>query len=171
VRERVEHVRDGDDAPDDRDALAGKAAGVSAAVPPLVVRCGDHRGHLQHGGAAARQQPRAERRVGLHRITLFGREPSTLEQDAVRDRDLADIVQRRSFAQTPDLLATKSQADGDIGGEHSDTFGVLGGLVVAVLDRWCAHGDDVPAKGRRRAPCGVLVDECTSGGALGSSVA
>ena len=43
--------------------------------------------------------------------------------------------QGRRVAQTTDLLGAMSQADGDLGGEHADAFGVLGGLVVAVGDR------------------------------------
>jgi len=72
--------------------------------------------------------------VGLHRPALVLAEASGLEQDAVRYRDLADVVKRRCFAQPPDLHRAQSEPRADLGGEDADALGVLEGAVVAVLD-------------------------------------
>ncbi len=135
VCERVEHVRDGDHAPDQRYALAGESARVAAAVPPLVVTGGDHRRHLQHRRAAASEQARPERGVAFHHVVLLRGQVSALEQDVVGDGDLADVVQRGRLAQTPDLLRAHSQTRADLRRKHSDSLRVLKGAVVAVLDR------------------------------------
>ena len=44
--ERVEHVADGADAPDQGDLLAAQSMWIAAAVPALVMRTGDRLGHL-----------------------------------------------------------------------------------------------------------------------------
>ena len=73
--------------------------------------------------------------MGLHRVVLLGCEVPALEQDVVGDRDLADVVQRRRLAQALDLFAAEPHTRRDLRGERADAFGVLGGLVIAILDR------------------------------------
>ncbi len=133
VRERVEHVGDRHDPPDQRDVVADQALRIAAPVPPLVVGLGDHARELQRRRAASEQQPRAERRVGLHQLLLVTVEPTRLQQHAIGDRELADVVQRGGFAQQRDALGGDAEALADLGRHLADPFGVLVGLVVAVL--------------------------------------
>src|SRR6202043_3972774 len=58
-----------------------------------------------------------------------------LEQNAIWDRDLADIVQRRGLAQELDLARAETDAGTNFCGGCADPFGVLEGVVVAVLGR------------------------------------
>src|SRR4051794_12940708 len=68
--ERVEDVRDGADAPDQRDLLAAQAARVAGAVPALVVRQRDLLGHAHDRRAAAGEDLGADRRVPPDRLPL-----------------------------------------------------------------------------------------------------
>ncbi|HEX3434660.1 MAG TPA: hypothetical protein VHT25_11435 [Solirubrobacteraceae bacterium] len=135
MRQRVEHVGDGDDASGKWDGLAAETSGISHSVPALVVAARDHRGQLQYWRAAALEQPCAEVRVRLHRLELLGGEPAGLAQDAVVDADLADVVQRSGKAQDGDAIAVPPELCGDLGGRCADAFGVREGVVVAELGR------------------------------------
>ena len=97
VDEHVEHVGDrARAAPTSGIASPREPVRVAAAVPALVVRAGDPLGHLEHLGAAVLEHARAEHRVGLDDLELLRLEPPGLEQDRVRDGDLAEVVQRRA---------------------------------------------------------------------------
>ena len=97
--ERVEHVADGADAPDQGDLLAAQSMWIAGAVPALVMRTGDRLGHLDQRRARAGQQRSSGRRVGLHQLPLGSAEFTALEQDLVGDPDLADVVQGAGDAQ------------------------------------------------------------------------
>ena len=109
VGERVKDVGHGDHSADHRDGLAGKSRGVPRAVPPLVMACGDDRGHLEHRRVAVGEQVRAKRGVGLHDLILLRGQLPRLEQDAVRDRELPDVVERGRLAQKLDLLRAERE--------------------------------------------------------------
>ena len=66
--------------------------------------CGDDRGHLEHGRAAAGKQARAKRGMGLHDLILLRGQFFGLEQDAVRNSELPHVVQRSRLAQKHDLI-------------------------------------------------------------------
>jgi hypothetical protein len=127
VGERVEDVGDGDHPADKRYALTSEPAGVSAAVPPLVMCRGDDGGHLKHGRAALREQARAKPRMSLYHLPLLSAQAPALEQDAVWDRDLADVVEPRRLAYARDLLRSKPETGSDLRSDDPDALGVLEG--------------------------------------------
>jgi len=134
VRERVEDVGDGDDAPDERYALAGEPGRVAAAVPPLVVGGGDHGGHLQDRRAAAREHARAGRRVALDDPLLIGAQVPALAQDPVGHRDLAQVEQLRRLVQPRDLLDAQAETHRDVRRDRPHAHHVLEGVGIAALD-------------------------------------
>ena len=71
-----------------------QAVGIAVAVPALVVVAGDRLGRGHQLRLAAREHARAQHGVGLDHLELLLGQPTRLEQDRVRDRDLADVVQR-----------------------------------------------------------------------------
>ena len=79
-----------------------------------------------------------------------------LEQDRVRDRDLADVVQRRGPVDQRHLAVGQVQAAGQARGERADALGVLVRVVVAVtgglqdsLQELLLGRFGVPAAGQR----------------------
>ena len=112
-RERVEDVCHGGDAPFERDRLAGEAVGIAVPVPALVVDERNRRGKLEHLRGGAAEQPMADLGVALHRAPLLVGEAISLQQDLVRDRDLADVVQRACVAQQPAALLVEPHASRD----------------------------------------------------------
>ena len=90
----VEDVGDGGDPPLERDVVARQAARISAAVEALVVGPRDHRREIAARSLQeSAQHPEADLGVHLDLQALRGRERPGLQQDAVADRDLADVVQ------------------------------------------------------------------------------
>jgi hypothetical protein len=73
--------------------------------------------------------------VGLHDLVLLPAQLSRLQQDAVRDRDLPDVVQRRGLAQKPDLLRAESETGGNLCRARPYPLGVLEGVIVAAEQR------------------------------------
>ena len=61
-------------------------------------------GELERLGGGAADQPMADLGMALHRAPLLIGEAIPLQQDLVRDRDLADVVQRACVAQQPAAL-------------------------------------------------------------------
>jgi hypothetical protein len=102
ARDRIEHVRDARDPSFERNRLPGDAARVAGSVEALVVRQGDRRRDVQQLGGRLGEQPVADLRVPLHHPALGVGQRARLEQDAVGDRDLADVVEA---AGEPDQLA------------------------------------------------------------------
>ena len=62
--------------------------------------------------SAVGEHARARLGVGLDDLELRGGEPPGLEQDRVRDGDLADVVQRRGVADVGDARARRARAAG-----------------------------------------------------------
>ena len=106
--ECIEDVGDRDDSADEWDGFARKSLRVARAVPALVVAFSDDPGQLKSRRAAAKQQARAERGVGLHDRLLLCAQLGGLEQDAVLDRELADVVQRRGLPQKANALGAEA---------------------------------------------------------------
>jgi hypothetical protein len=69
--------------------------------------------------------PRAERGVRAHERPLRRVERAGLEQDGVRDADLADVVQQRRLAQALDAVLAPAAGGGHPCRERSDALGVL----------------------------------------------
>ena len=89
---RVEGVADGDDACAEWDFDAGERVGVAAAVPCFV------RGAHEAGGGAERgrggEDAFADQGMAAHEHPFLVGQGSGFGDDGVRDRDLADVVQR-----------------------------------------------------------------------------
>ena len=62
---------------------------------------------------------------------------SWFEEDRVGDGELADVVKRCREPQQRDVLGVEAEQRRDQGSGSAYTFGVLEGLVVAVLGREC----------------------------------
>jgi hypothetical protein len=94
---------------------------------------GDYGGHLQHRRAAAGEHTSAGLGMPLHHLTLVVGERAGLEQNAIWDGELADVVQRGSFTNELDLLRVESELGGDLCRSRPHALRVLEGLIVAVL--------------------------------------
>ena len=135
ARERIEHVGDSDDATLERDLVALEAPRVAAPVPALVMCPGDRRRQLEQVAAGAAEQIVADVRVLVHQPALLVGQHSRLAQDLVRDRDLADVVQRRGQPQQLDPRLGDAERCGDVGGERAHAFEMGAGGAVVILDR------------------------------------
>ena len=135
ARERVEDVRDRDDAPFEWNRLAFQTVGIAASVPALVVRPGDRRGELEQVAAGAGEQVAADLRVPLHLLALVVGQHPGLAQDLVVDRDLADVVQRRREAQQRYMRVRQAERDRDVTAVRADALEVGAGCAVAIFDR------------------------------------
>src|SRR5213083_1741451 len=91
--ERLEYIGDRDDASLDRYRLTGQPARITTSVPLLLVAQRNRRRHLEDGRGRSGHQPVPLLGVSLDDRTLLRRERPWLEQDRVRDGDLADVVQ------------------------------------------------------------------------------
>ena len=155
--DRVERVRDGDDAGAQRDLLAPQSIRVAGAVEPLVVVAdhpdqlgvAEHRGHL---GALAG--------VELDDAVLLVGQRAGLVQDRLRRLGLADVVQGSRCANSRDLLGGKPHVPRDHPGVARDPARVPVQVGVARLHAGhepleqpglLAHerGVDTPAVARR----------------------
>ena len=102
-----------DDARTERDLLADDAVGIAVAVEPLVVVA--DRGHRVLEEAETVDDPRALLRVALHQRPLLAGEARRLQQDRVRDRKLADVVEERRVTEQVELRLREVElpADGE----------------------------------------------------------
>ena len=128
-RERVVHVCNCHDPALHRDRIGRKAARVSRPVPALVVRQGDGRGEIEQVGAGADEELVSEHGMPLDRLALRLRERARLQQDAIRNRHLADVVQR---ARDPQALApgvVETEPLGDALAGETDALHVTGRAV------------------------------------------
>jgi hypothetical protein len=88
----TEGVGHGDDARLERDVLAGQPVGVAVAVPALVVV--EDRGRDRSQRTDLVDQPVADPRVQLHHAELLVGELRRLQEDALADADLADVMEQ-----------------------------------------------------------------------------
>jgi hypothetical protein len=133
--QRVEHIGDRRDPAGQRDVLALEPARVAVAVPLLVVGVGDGRGHLERRGVGADEDAVADLRVALHHRELVDRQAPGLEQDAVGDPQLADVVHRAGDAEQLAGRLVEADPAGDQLAVAAHPLQVLPGLVVAKLRR------------------------------------
>ena len=128
-RHRVVGVDHAHGARDQGDLLAAQAVRVAVAVPALVV--------MAHAQDELLLEQRAddvgaEHRVLAHEVPLLGVQLARLEQDAVGDADLADVVQVGGFFGAADALLGPAQLGaqqhhvGRHAGRVAEGVGVLG---------------------------------------------
>ena len=130
VRQRIEKVRDRDDARLDRNPLARMPVGISGAIPPLVMTARNALRHLDQRGMSACQHRRSYRRVRLHDAAFLVREGSGLEQDRIRNSDLSNVVKRRRATNQIDLARRQSNSCCNQRGEVSDPVRMLACIIV-----------------------------------------
>ena len=90
--EGVVAIDHGENPAAERNVCAAQPVGIPGPVPILVMMA-DDRGHRVRE-IDLRQDLRADARVQLHALELRRREAPRLVEDALRDRELADIVQQ-----------------------------------------------------------------------------
>ena len=95
ARHRVQRVGDGEDARREWDVGPGDAVRIALAVPPLVVGADDPQPQALEEGDPA-EHLLAEQRVRPHRAPLPIVERAGLLEDAVRDPDLADVMEQEA---------------------------------------------------------------------------
>ena len=109
TRQRIVDVCHRDDPSAQWNLGAVQPVGVAPTIESLVMSEGDVFGHGQvadFGKLAHRGQQRlgSDGRVGLHDLELFFRQASRLEEHAVRNTDLSDIVERARLIERIDEL-------------------------------------------------------------------
>ena len=102
-REGVPDVHYREDAGRQWNLLPFQPPGVAAAVPFLVVAVGDVQGRPQIGDGG--QEPEGLVRVLAHDFPLLRGQRTRFQQDAVRNADLADVVQQGPPAHVIQFLA------------------------------------------------------------------
>ena len=120
------------------DGLAGEAVGVALAVPSLVMAA-----HPRHLVAAehVHHHVRADLGVALDLPVLGAGERARLEQDAVLDPDLADVVHQPGLAQAHQALGPPPEGSAEGDGEVGDALGVLQGERVLGIHGAGQHAD------------------------------
>jgi hypothetical protein len=108
--QRVEEIGDRGDPALERDLLSGEPARIPGAVPALVMSEGNRRREREQPRRRAGEDAVADLGVPLDDLPLrFGQRPG-LEQDAVRDADLADVVQAAGDADQLAVLVVEAEA-------------------------------------------------------------
>ncbi len=128
----VEIIDRAQNARPDRDFVALKPVGVTAAVVFLVV-CADNR-HNRIGKTDALQNLRSHHRVNLHLLELFRSKPARLRNDVFGDREFANVVQQGGRLQSLHLLQRDSQIFRDFHRIHPHALQVVVRRVVLRLD-------------------------------------
>ena len=129
---RVERVGDVDDAGAERDLLAPQPVGVARAVEALVVvadrrdRVAEESEPVDDAGALVG--------VALHQRPLLLRQARGLQQDRVRNRELADVVEERRVAEQVELGVREAELAADRQRELLDAARVARGVRVACVD-------------------------------------
>ena len=149
---RVERVGDEDDPRAERDVLARQAVRVAAAVPGLVV-VADPR--VDRRDAEALEQPVADLGMLAQHDQLLVVERAGLLQDAVGDRDLAEVVQQAGEPQLLDRLVVEAQRAGDALDEPADRLRVRAGVGVLARRRR-GSGSRRRAGGRGARPSSAI---------------
>ena len=130
-RHRLERVGDVEDAGQLRDLLAQEPVGIARAVVPLVVVANDRqlRGQPLDRG----DDLRAQDRVRVHHLALFAGQAVRLQQDVVRDADLADVVEQAAPLDGLHLARAQAHHPADVRGDLLDPPAVVGGLRIALV--------------------------------------
>ena len=133
----VEGVGDEDDARAERDVRGREPVRVARAVHALVARADEPRAALERRGGG--EDALADDGVAADQRPLGVRQRAALLQDRLRDRHLADVVERGRVAQRLELAAGQAELGGDRAGE------------LAAPRRRATRA---PARARRRPPSG-----------------
>src|SRR4029077_11244906 len=97
----VERVRDMDDASSERDVLALQPVRVTRAVEALVVVADGRHGVVQKAEAVDDACPFL--RMALHERPLLGGQARRLQENRVRNRELADVVEEGGMSEQVEL--------------------------------------------------------------------
>ena len=147
-------VGDSDDAPGQRDLLAGEPARIAAAVEAFVVML--HRnGPLAQPGLKRPDDPRAFVGMAPDAVHLPVGEPCRLGKDLGWDHELADVVEQRRPAQSRAVGGRKLHLVGDEVGEDPHPFGMAARL--AVVNAQCSDEFEHPLHVRDLAAGDALV--------------
>src|SRR6267378_214475 len=130
---RVQRIRDREDARAERDRLSPELVRISAAVPALLVREHDLRGGAEEVDGL--QDAVAHLGMPPHLRPLCLGQRTRLEENAVRNADLADVVEERAAADVLDLVLGYAHPPGDGDGVAHHALGVIAGLVLASVER------------------------------------
>lgn len=141
ARQCVEDVRNRGDPALERYLLACDALGVAGPVVSLVMGKRDRGGEIEEMRGRPREDRVPDRRVPLDQTPLLRIQSGRLQQDAVRDRDLADVVEAAGDADQVAVLVVESQPLGEHEAVAAHALGVPAGLDVAKLDRRCEAAD------------------------------
>jgi len=138
--DRIVGVGDRDDLRQERNRLFLQAIGVARSVDGFVVMQ-DDRGDLRDSFAADRREDVvAATRMGSHDAHLFLVEATRLEQHAVGDADLADVVQFRRELQGRQVVGRQAARLSGLEREAAGASGVRGGVLVALAKRAVDRG-------------------------------
>src|SRR5437868_3400228 len=135
VGERVEEVGKRDDARLHGDALARDAIRIPGAVPPLVMAASNALREPNELRSSLGKHPRADHRMLLHDLEFFRRQRAGLEQNAVRNSNLADIMQWGGAPNQLDGRAFDSNRLRQPGRDFRHSARVIARVVVAEFDR------------------------------------
>jgi hypothetical protein len=119
---RVEGITHGDDARTDRDFVLAQAVGIALAVEALVARADQPRDPREGWGGA--HDALSDQGVVVHERPLALIERSRLPQNALRDRDLADVVQLRGVRDLLDQVRSQPDPASDVLCEGRDGIDV-----------------------------------------------
>src|SRR4051794_22670414 len=84
--------------------------------------------------------------VALDDDALLARQLARVEEDVIRDRDLAEVVQRRRLAYERDAPRRQAQLGRDQLAVRRHPFDVVTGVVVAQLDGTCETPHRLPPR-------------------------
>ena len=133
ARHRVERVRHGEDPGGEWDLVALQAVGIALAVEALVMVAG----HVAHHLRQVELVEDVARDLGVlaHLLELVAVEPAGLQQDAIRDADLADVVDHRAHLHGLELVVAEAKLAREHQGVLGHALGVAAGVGVLRLDR------------------------------------
>src|SRR5262245_30002008 len=155
ARHRVERVGNGEDPRRHRDLRRNQRVRIPAAVPALVVRAHDlEPATLQERHPA--EELLAEDRVRLHQAALGIVERPRLQQDLVRDPDLADVVEHEAVDDALVLGDLRRREAGKLERVAMDPLRVPPGARVLRLERARKRGDRLVIGLLEQAPLPAL---------------
>ena len=117
-----------DDPSAERDFLPAQPVGIAGAVVAFVVVPDRWHGVVQE--AEAVDDAGALVGVALHQVPLLLGQARRLQQDRVRDRELADVVEERRVSEQVELRVRKTQLPPDRQRELLHSTRVTGGIRV-----------------------------------------
>ena len=112
--ECIQAIHCGEDAGADGNVLAGKALGITGAVPTFMVTAHNGRYWIREGHPL--EDLRADNRVHLHLLEFFARQFSWLVNDLLGHSQLAYVMQERRSSQGLDLVCWQVHFIGDFDG-------------------------------------------------------